>query len=55
MEETKKESKGAEYYKGYAAGYRDAVKELAFILKPYTPIPYVPMKDPKEWWDSPPM
>lgn len=56
-EEEKKESKGTEYYKGYAEGYRDAMKDFGYILKPYM-LPYVPMKNPtewKEWWESPPM
>lgn len=50
MKEAEKESKGTEYYKGYAAGYRDAMRDFGYIF--HTPLQIPSMK---EWWDSPPM
>lgn len=57
MKEAEKESKGTEYYKGYAAGYRDAMKDFGYILNTLKTPSYVPLQIPsmKEWWDSPPM
>lgn len=56
MKEAEKKSKGTEYYKGYAAGYRDAMKDFGYILNTLKAPSYVPLENPsKGWWESPPM
>lgn len=57
MKEAEKKSKGTEYYKGYAAGYRDAMKDFGYILNTLKAPSYAaPLEIPnKGWWESPPL